>query len=96
MLQTLSNDVEIVGRHLEILKLTRNNEPIGIVHLSNTTGYPHHKVRYSLRILEDEGLIVPTQEGAETTDKVPDFLADIDTAVDVLQKRLEAVRFDGQ
>ena len=43
------------------------NEPIGIVKMSNETGYPHHKVRYSLRVLEEENLIEPSSQGAITT-----------------------------
>ena len=50
----------MLERHLQVLRMVIENEPIGIVKMSNETGYPHHKVRYSLRVLEEENLIEPS------------------------------------
>ena len=81
MLQTLANEVVILRRRLELLGLIREQEPIGIVQVSNRSGVPHQKVRYALHVLEDEGVIVPTQEGAKTTETMPDLVTAIDATV---------------
>ena len=67
-------ELDLIKRHLTMLKTIIENEPIGIIRLSEMLGYPQHKVRYSLRILEQEGLIEPSLEGAMTTDQLKDFL----------------------
>ena len=59
MIDRLEKEVDMLERHLQVLKMVIENEPIGIVKMSNETGYPHHKVRYSLRVLEEENLIEP-------------------------------------
>jgi len=70
----LEKELEILKRHIQILKIIRREEPIGIIRLSEITSYPHHKVRYSLRILEDEGIIEPSVEGAVIMQKTEDYL----------------------
>lgn len=52
VISRLEEEVDVLDRHLHILKTVIANEPIGIAKMSTELGYPHHKVRYSLRILE--------------------------------------------
>jgi len=92
MLQTIREEVDKTERHLEVLELVAEREPVGIVKLSDVAGYPHHKVRYSLRLLEDEGLIVPTANGAATTDDLSEFLRKVDADLQNLEGRIEALR----
>jgi predicted transcriptional regulator len=47
---------------------------------------PQHKVRYSMRILEQEGLIEPSLEGAVTTDRLKDFLKRLSGALGELSR----------
>ena len=63
-------EIELLQRHVRILKTVMDNEPIGIIKVSEMLHLPQHKVRYSLRILEDEGLIEPSVDGAMTTNKL--------------------------
>jgi predicted transcriptional regulator len=70
------------------------NEPIGIVKMSNETGYPHHKVRYSLRVLEEENLIEPSSQGAITTEETEGFVNDLGGKVDDIIEKLEAMKID--
>ncbi len=77
----LDRDVELLKRHLVILKTILENEPIGIIRISEITGYPQHKVRYSLRVLEQAGLIEPTPQGAITTGKVEETINEIKNAL---------------
>ncbi len=70
------------------------NEPIGIVKMSNETGYPHHKVRYSLRVLEEENLIEPSSQGAITTDDTHEFVEELDGKVDHIIEKLDGMKLD--
>ena len=80
----------MLERHLQVLRMVIENEPIGIVKMSNETGYPHHKVRYSLRVLEEENLIEPSSQGAITTEDTAGFVSDLDEIVE----KLEGMKID--
>ena len=49
-------EINLLGRHLEVLKTVRDHGPIGIIRLSQITGQPQHTSRYSLRTLEKGGI----------------------------------------
>ncbi len=66
-------EVELLERHVIMLNAIKSHEPIGIIRLAELLEIPQHKVRYSLRILEQEGLINPSPEGAVTTEKLSEF-----------------------
>lgn len=70
----MEQELEVLQRHVLMLKAVMDHQPIGIIRLSEITGYPQHKVRYSLRVLEQEGLIEPSPQGAMVTNKVHEFL----------------------
>jgi predicted transcriptional regulator len=63
----VESELDIIKRHVLVLKTLQQDEPAGIIKLSELTGHPQHMVRYSLRILEQEGLIEPSPQGAVTT-----------------------------
>lgn len=66
----IETELDILKRHVQVLKVLKENEPAGIIKLSELTKHPQHMVRYSLRILEQEGLIEPSPQGAVTTKNV--------------------------
>ena len=66
----IETELDILKRHVHVLNVLQKNQPAGIIKLSELTKHPQHMVRYSLRILEQEGLIEPSPQGAVTTDKV--------------------------
>ena len=84
----------MLERHLQVLQMVIENEPIGIVKMSNETGYPHHKVRYSLRVLEEESLIEPSSQGAITTEETHDFVDDLDEKLDHIIDKLDGMKID--
>ena len=84
----------MLERHLQVLKMVIENEPIGIVKMSNETGYPHHKVRYSLRVLEEENLIEPSSQGAITTDHTSEFVDDLDEKIDEIVDKMDNMKID--
>ncbi|NIB99480.1 hypothetical protein [Halobacterium sp. R2-5] len=94
MIDRLEKEVDMLERHLQVLRMVIENEPIGIVKMSNETGYPHHKVRYSLRVLEEENLIEPSSQGAITTERTSEFVGELDEKVDNLVDKMEAMKID--
>jgi len=84
----------MLERHLQVLRMVIDSEPIGIVKMSNETGYPHHKVRYSLRVLEEENLIEPSSQGAITTDRTAEFVDELDGKLDELVDKLEGMKIE--
>jgi predicted transcriptional regulator len=78
----IETELDILKRHVHILKTLKENQPMGIIKLSELTGYPQHMVRYSLRILEQDGLIEPSPQGAVTTE-------DVNKTMQILKKTLE-------
>ncbi len=76
----------MLKRHLIILKHVVENEPIGILKLADETKIPSHKVRYSLRVLEHEGLIAASAPGAVTTERTRPFLDELDSMIGKLVK----------
>lgn len=77
-------ELEMLGRHLTVLQCVVDNEPIGILKLAEETKIPSHKVRYSLRVLEHEGLIAASAPGAVTTENTKPFLEEIDSMIEKL------------
>lgn len=81
----IETELDILKRHIHILKTLQKNQPMGIIKLAELTGYPQHMVRYSLRILEQDDLIEPSSHGAITTRKVEEIMK-------ILKKTLQHIR----
>jgi predicted transcriptional regulator len=94
MIDRLEKEVDMLLRHLQVLRIVIENEPIGIVKMSNETGYEHHKVRYSLRVLEEESLIEPTSQGATTTDQTTAFVGDLGENVNEISDKLDRMKLE--
>ncbi len=75
-----------------MLKAIMENQPIGIIRLSELLKHPQHKVRYSLRILEQEGLIRPSPDGAMTTEKLQEFLDQLKRILDSTSRTVKELR----
>ena len=84
-----------MDRHLHVLKTVIANEPIVIVKTANELGYPHHKVRYSLRILEEANIIEPTVQGAITTDQTERFVETLTEDLDASIDKLDSMKMNG-
>jgi len=63
MLTKLKSEIELASRHLEVIRAVVEYQPIGIMKLSDILDLPYHRVRYSLRILEQEGYIRASPAG---------------------------------
>jgi predicted transcriptional regulator len=85
-------EVDLLGRHLDVLKTVKDQGPIGIIRLSQVTGQPQHMVRYSLRTLEKDGLIKPSAQGAIVTDKIHDTLGTIEETLDEISSTMTQLK----
>jgi predicted transcriptional regulator len=90
--EKVSGELEMLGRHLIILKCVVENEPIGILKLAEETKIPSHKVRYSLRVLEHEGLIAASAPGAVTTERTKPFLNELDSMIEKIMDGVSSLK----
>jgi predicted transcriptional regulator len=92
LIKKLEMELDMLERHLLILKFVIREEPIGIMKLAEMTGLPKHKVRYSLRVLEHEGLIGPSMHGAVSTEKTKKFVEGLDARIDALGHKFDEIK----
>jgi predicted transcriptional regulator len=92
MIERLTDQLGKEARDLRILAAVIDHQPIGIVRLSKETEIPEHKVRYSLRMLENDGFIEATQQGAIPAEDIAERVGDVNEGLDGLAERLAALR----
>jgi len=88
----IESEIDLLQRHVRMLKAIMDNEPIGIIRLSELLGVPQHKVRYSLRILEQEGLIRPSSDGAVTTESLKPFMEHLKVILDDMERTVNELK----
>jgi len=88
----IETELDILKRHVDVLKTLKEHQPMGIIKLSEITDYPQHMVRYSLRILEQEGLIEPSPQGAVTTENVEKTINLIKSILDEIYKKATDIK----
>ncbi len=94
MLEKLQQEIELIGRHLEVVRVVVAHQPIGIMKLADLLGLPYHRVRYSLRVLEQGGYIRATPAGAVATPVAEEMLVHLDENIDNLIATLEAMKHE--
>ncbi|WP_327052753.1 hypothetical protein [Halomicrococcus gelatinilyticus] len=92
MLDSLQREVDLLSRALQTLAFVRENQPVGIRRTSKALDYEHHEIRVSFRLLEEEGLVEATDEGAVTTEEAAAFVAAVDDDLDAVEESLTALR----
>ena len=92
IMEKMTAELELIERHVKMLRATKENQPVGIIRLTKILNIPAHKVRYSLRLLEQEGLISPSKEGAMVTERYDEFMDDVKAALDDLETKINALR----
>ncbi|MCL2031694.1 MAG: hypothetical protein FWG96_00215 [Methanomassiliicoccaceae archaeon] len=92
LFSSVFEEVDLLSRHIEMLKVTKEMQPIGIIRLSEVLGIPKHKVRYSLRLLEKDGLIIATNEGAMVSEKYEEFIRGLPGQFEDLIERIGKMR----
>lgn len=92
LFEQINRELELTERHLIVLKKVIEDGPIGILKLAEETEMPTHKVRYSLRVLEQEGLIKPSTHGAVAGDQANDFLSGFEVQMTAIIERASRIR----
>jgi predicted transcriptional regulator len=92
VLENIGTELELTERHLLVLKKVIEEAPIGILKLAEVTGMQNHKVRYSLRVLEQANLIKPSTQGAVPGDAIPKFLQEFEQELEKINKKISRIR----
>jgi predicted transcriptional regulator len=71
--ERVASELELLARNVDVLQHLSGKTPIGIIRLSEALNLPIHKVRYSLHLLEREGVIQPSADGAVVTDQIRQY-----------------------
>ena len=88
----ISEELELLARNVDILERLSKSPPIGIIRLSEALHLPIHKTRYSLHLLEREGVIQPSSDGAVVTDKAQEFWANLNESLDRMTALIQHLR----
>jgi predicted transcriptional regulator len=86
------HELELLKRHIIVLKKVMDSGPIGIMKLSLETGIPQHLVRYSLRILEQQGLIAPSTQGAVATKSAEEAYSEFKSELEKIGEMMEELK----
>lgn len=92
LLEQIGTELDLAERHLIVLKKVIEESPIGILKLAEVTGMQNHKVRYSLRVLEQANLIKPSVQGAVPGDAVAKFLLEFEADLEKIMEKISRVR----
>ncbi len=82
MLEKLKNEIELVTRHIEVLAAVARYQPIGIIKLAELLEQPQHRIRYSLRVLENQGFIRASSVGAVVTEQAENLFLHLDDDIE--------------
>jgi len=78
----IEEELNLLARNVDILEKLAKSPPTGIIRLSEALHLPIHKTRYSLHLLEREGVIQPSADGAVITDKSKEFWTNLNQSLD--------------
>ena len=82
LVDRIASELDLLARNVDVLEQLSGKPPMGIIRLSEALHLPIHKVRYSLHLLEREGVIQPSADGAVVTDRAREFWATLDQSLD--------------
>jgi predicted transcriptional regulator len=92
LVDRISEELELLARNVDILEQLSGRTPKGIIRLSEALHLPIHKVRYSLHLLEREGVIQPSADGAVVTDSAREFWATLDKSLEEMSRRVDHLK----
>jgi predicted transcriptional regulator len=92
MLDRVKDEVALLDRHLEVLRTVMAQQPIGIMRLAELMDLPYHRIRYSLRVLEQMGYIRASPEGAMVMKKTERLLSTLDDQLKEITEQIEEIR----
>ncbi len=86
------SEMDLLLRNVTILEKLSTEKPMGILKLSEVMKLPNHKVRYSLHLLEREGIIEPSAEGAVPTPRAREYWDTLDESIDQLNDSVKKLK----
>jgi predicted transcriptional regulator len=92
LVDRIEEELDLLARNVDILEKLAKSPPIGIIRLSEALHLPIHKTRYSLHLLEREGVIQPSADGAVVTEKARVFWTDLERSLDRMQSIIQHLR----
>ena len=91
VLLKVRGEIALLKRHLIILRLLGKKGPLGIIKLSHLIKISPSQVRYSLRVLQEYGLLQPTTKGAKVNQKAIGFINNLEVEKKKLSKLLAEI-----
>ena len=92
LVDRIASELDLLARNVDILEKLAGSPPMGIIRLSEARRRPIHTVRYTLHLLEREGVIQPSADGAVVTDKAREFWATLDRSLDRMTEVIQHLR----
>ena len=92
LVDRIEEELELLARNVEILEKLSKSPPIGIIRLSEALQLPIHKTRYSLHLLERDGVIQPSADGAVVTDKAVEFWTNLNASLDRVSALIQRLK----
>jgi len=92
MLSKMKEEIELLSRHIIVAKAVVRYQPIGIMKLGELLELPSHRIRYSLHVLEQDGYIRASPDGAVATEKATEFLKRLTKDLDNLIRLLNEIK----
>ena len=92
MLNRMKEEIELMSRHLDVARGVAEPQPIGIMKLSELLDLPSHRIRYSLHVLEQEGYLRASPEGAVATPRTLELFECLDQDINDLVRLLESMK----
>jgi len=92
MIEKVRSEIELMQRHIEVLRTVVAHQPIGIMKLSELLDQPFHRIRYSLRVLEQMGYIRASSSGALATGQAQELLANLNAELEAMEQLLESMK----
>ena len=92
LVDRIEEELELLARNVDILEKLAKSPPTGIIRLSEALGLPIHKTRYSLHLLEREGVIQPSADGAVVTDRAREFWSSLNHSLERMTELIQHLR----
>lgn len=92
MIERLARQLGKEERDLRVFQAVAEHQPIGITKLAREVDVDEHKVRHSLRMLEGDGLIEPTPNGAIVAEDSLEQIEEINAGLDALKARMNDLK----
>lgn len=93
--ERISFELDLLGRNIVILDQLGRGGPMGIIRLSEILHIPVHKVRYSLHLLEREGVIQPSADGAVLTERAKEYGESLSRSLENMTRLITQLRERG-